>query len=99
MVTIVAFATYTEIQNHRQMSDLTRKNLIALTSGENDTYPGYKNVTDKSTIKEVRVEIDENGAKFEYEVSCVVYHTYCKSASASRVCYSSLNGTIKESAD
>ena len=74
---VAAFATYTEIHNHRQMLDLTRKNLIALTFGENDTYPGYKNVTDKSTIKEVRVEIDENGAKFEYEVSCVVSHTYC----------------------
>ena len=77
VMAVAAFVAYTEIQNHRQMLDLTRKNLIALTSGENDTYPGYKNVIDKSTIKEVRVEIDENGAKFEYEVSCVVYHTYC----------------------
>ena len=34
VVTIVAFATYTEIHNHRQMSDLMRKNLRALTSGE-----------------------------------------------------------------
>ena len=30
VVTIVAFATYTEIHNHRQMSELTRHNLEAL---------------------------------------------------------------------
>ncbi len=38
MVTIVAFATYTEIQNHRQMSDLTRRNLEVLLESENDGY-------------------------------------------------------------
>ena len=30
VVTIVAFATYTEIHNHRQMSELTRRKLAAL---------------------------------------------------------------------
>ena len=41
VVTIVAFATYTEIQNHRQMSDLMRKNLRALTSGEGGSSVNY----------------------------------------------------------
>ncbi len=34
VMAVAAFVAYTEIHNRRQMSDLTRKNLIALTSDE-----------------------------------------------------------------
>ena len=37
VMAIAAFATYTEIQNHRQMQELTRRNLEVLLDGEWET--------------------------------------------------------------
>ena len=41
VMAVAAFVAYTEIQNHRQMSDLMRKNLRALTSGEGGNSVNY----------------------------------------------------------
>ena len=42
VVTIVAFATYTEIHNHRQISELTRRNLEVLLNKEGEDNRFYE---------------------------------------------------------
>ena len=42
VMAIVAFATYTEIQNHRQMSELTRRNLEVLLNKEGEDNRFYE---------------------------------------------------------
>ena len=92
--------------NYYSMPELMRANLEALTNPESDEQiPDYKNVVDKTTTKEFRFKTDvdtttggsisSGSIEIEYEVSCVVYHTYCKSAKG-KTCYTSLNGTRKE---
>lgn len=87
--------------NYYSMSPLMRANLAALTSGENNVQiPGYKNVTDKTTLGETRVKTEYNpktGVTNEvvYVVNCVVYKTDCKPARESKVCHTILNGIDK----
>lgn len=102
---VVSAAAIVGIKSYHyySMPELMKANLEALTNqGENNEhFEGYKNVTDQTTLGESRVKTEYDpitGAENEvvYVVKCVVYHTYCKSASDSKVCHTILNGTVKE---
>lgn len=76
--------------------DLLSENIEALSEPEDKEYPRYINVTDKSSIKEFKTEIekDSTGLKIsvEYSRKCITYYTYCKhTGKTDDICYASLN--------
>ena len=88
---VFIFAVTAYMKNRAYVSDdLLTANVEALARGEETTQeyiPDYKNKT--------KIEYNPDGTiKYEREVTCHVYTTYCKSSSGNK-CYPSLNGVVK----
>ena len=62
MIAVATFATYTEIQNHRQMSELTRRNLEVLLNKEGEDNRFYEvpryNLEQRFRVTKVRGNVN-----------------------------------------
>ena len=96
---VFIFAVTAYMKNRAYVSDdLLTANVEALARGEETTQeyiPDYKTKTDHKSHNETKIEYNPDGTiKYEREVTCHVYTTYCKSSSGNK-CYPSLNGVVK----
>ena len=64
VMAVAAFATYTEIQNHRQMSELTRRNLEVLLNKEGEDNRFYEvpryNLEQRFKVTKVKGNVNVN---------------------------------------
>ena len=77
--------------------DIFDSNIEALSTSENEDFPRYKNVTDKSSNTEFKTEVstgaDGTKVSVEYKRTCTVWYTHCKhTGKKNDVCYKALNG-------
>lgn len=77
--------------------DIFDLNIEALSTSENEDFPRYKNVTDKSSNTEFKTEVstgaDGTKVSVEYKRTCTVWYTHYKhTGKKNDVCYEALNG-------
>lgn len=95
-VAIAASVGIFAYEKHQQQelamaNPLLAENLAALTE-DNNTYPRYKNHTDKSTNVEWETKVDTTGLHIKFKRTCVTYYTYCKeTGKEDDICYGQLN--------